>query len=264
MRATFLIVLLTLLAGASAAKAQNAPLCSDRPGKATPSCVAAQGTVQVETSAIDWTRDRADGASSDTFLFGDTLLKYGIGGDTEVRVSLTPYIHSRTRGTGGALSAKGFGDVGLSFRHRLLDGGDGGVSVAVQPAVVLPVGSDDVSSGTVSGSVTLPIDIPLPGGWSLNTTPTVAAAADADGNGRHLAYAGVVAVSHGIGANLSATGELFVQRDRDPGGHSTQATADLLLAWQPIADWQFDVSSYVGLNRTTPDLELLVGFTRRF
>ena len=204
------------------------------------------------------------GAHSDTFLFADTLLKYGIGSDTEVRVSLTPYIHSRTRDASGASSVDGFGDVGLSFRHRLIDGGDGGISVAFQPTVVLPVGSDDVSTGTVSGSITLPIDMPVSGGWSLNATPSVAAAPDADGDGRHLAYAGVVAVSHGIGGNLSATGELFVQREEDPGGHSTQATADFLLAWQPVANWQFDVSSYVGINRTTPDLELLAGFTRRF
>ena len=183
----------------------------------------APGAIQIETSAVDWTRDRENGPHSDTFLFADTLLKYGIGSDTEVRVSLTPYIHSRTRDASGASSVDGFGDVGLSFRHRLIDGGDGGISVAVQPTVVLPVGSDDVSTGTVSGSITLPIDIPVSGGWSLNATPTVAAAPDADGDGRHLAYAGVVAVSHGIGGNLSATGELFVLHDQrsrralDPG-----------------------------------------------
>ena len=60
MRVTLPITLLTLLIGA-AAQAQNAPLCSDRPGKATPSCVIAPGAIQIETSAVDWTRDRADG-----------------------------------------------------------------------------------------------------------------------------------------------------------------------------------------------------------
>ena len=261
------LALLTLaaLVGSTAASAQDAPLCSDRPGKATPSCVVAPGTVQIETSAIDWTHDRTDSVRSDTLLFGDTLVKYGIGAQTEVRVSFTPYVRARTRVPGGAVAvAEGFGDVGLSFRHRLADGGGDRPSVSVQPFVTLPVGSRAVSAGTVSGGVTLPIDIPLPGGWSLNATPTVAAAADADGDGRHLAYSGVAAVSHGIGPNLGGTVELFVQRDRDPSGHSTQATADFLLTWQPIANWQFDVSTYVGLNRNTPDVELLGGFTRRF
>lgn len=244
---------------------QDAPLCSDRPGLATPSCVVTSGTLQIETSAIDWTRDEAGGSRNDMFLFGDTLLKYGVGGDTEARISFTPYIRSRTRGPDGAVSiADGFGDVGLSVRHRFIDGGGSGVSLSAQPFVSLPVGTDAVSTGTVSGGLTVPVDIPLPGGWSLNTTPTVAAAADADGDGRHLTYSGVIALTHALTDSLGATGEFFIQRDRDPRGHTTQSTVNFLLAWQPILNWQYDVSSYVGMNRNTPDVELLGGFTRRF
>ncbi|WP_375271450.1 transporter [Sphingomonas sp.] len=263
-----LILTPALLLAALPAAAQDAPLCSDRPGKATPSCVVAPGTVQVETSAVDWTRDEAGGVRSDTLLFADTLLRYGVGGDTEVRVGFTPYVRARTHtGAGGTRSVSvddGFGDVGLSLKHRFVDGGDRGVSIAALPFVILPVGSDAVSAGTVSAGLTLPVDIPLPGGWSLNATPTIAAAADGDGDGRHLTYGNVLALSHSLTTNLGATAEFFVQRDRDPAGHSTQATADFLLAWSPLANWQFDVSTYVGLNRTTPDVELIGGFTRRF
>lgn len=258
------IVVLSAIVGAPAT-AQEVQLCSDRPGKASPTCVVGSRTFQVETSAVDWTRDAAAGTRNDSFLIADTLLRYGIGPQTEVRVAFTPYVRSRTRSADGGVSiADGFGDVGLSLKHRFIDGGSNGVSVAALPFVSLPVGSDAVSAGTVSGGLIIPVDIPLNGGWSLNATPTVAAAADADGNGRHLSYSGVVAVSHALTSSIGATGELFVQRDRDPTGHTTQATADFLLAWQPIANWQFDASAYVGLNRDTPDVELLGGFTRRF
>ncbi len=265
MRSVMLFLFLGSAVMAIPAVAEDAPFCSDRPGKATPSCVVAPGTVQIETSAIDWTHDNVGGTRTDTFLFADTLVKYGIGGNTEARVNVSPYVRSRTRGPGGAVSVvDGFGDIALSLRHRFVDGGESGISVAALPFVILPLGSDAVSSGIVSGGLTVPVDIPLPGGWALNTTPTVAAAADADGDGRHLAYSGVVAVTHALTGNLGATVELFGQRDRDPLGHSTQATADFLLAWQPIRNWQFDVSTYVGLTRNTPDVELLGGFTRRF
>lgn len=254
-----------ILAYPLAASAKDAPLCSDRPGKATPSCVVASGTLQVETSIIDWTHDVTGGMRSDMLLFGDTLVKYGIGSNTEARIEFTPYIRSRTRTPAGGVSiADGFGDVGLSVRHRFIDGGSAGASISAQPFITLPVGGNAVSSGTVSGGLTVPIDVPLPGGWALNATPTVAAAADSSGDGRHLTYSGVVAVTHGLTGNLSATTEVFIQRDRDPLGHTTQSTLDFLLAWQPIRNWQFDVSSYVGLNRDTPDVELLGGFTRRF
>ena len=258
------LLVATLLLGASTASAQDAPICSERPGKAVPSCVLDATTVQVETSAIDWTHDQSDGTRSDTLLFADTLLRYGVGADTEVRINVTPYIRSRTRTFNVVSIADGFGDVSLSVKHRAINGGDRGVSVAVLPFVSLPVGSDAVSAGVVSGGLTVPVDIPLPGDWSLNTTPTIAAAADSDGHGRHLAYANVVDLSHPLTANLTATTEFFIQRDRDPFGHSTQATADVLFAWTPIRNWQFDASSYVGLNHDTPDIELLGGFTRRF
>ena len=253
-----------LLLAAAPAIAQDDTLCSDRPGKATPSCTVSPGTLQIETSALDWTHDKAQGVRTDTLLFGDTLVRYGVGADTEVRLGFTPYVRERTRDGGGVSIADGFGDVGVSIKHRLLDGGDEGISVAALAFVSLPVGSDAVSAGTVAGGLAVPVDVPLPGGWALNATPTIEAAADEDGDGRHLSYAGVVALSHPVTATLDATGEFFVQRDADPLGHTTQATADLLLAWQPLASWQFDVSTYLGLNRDTPDVEVLGGFTRRF
>ena len=64
--------------------------------------------------------------------------------------------------------------------------------------------------------------------------------------------------------NLGA--ELWVDRDQDPSGHVTQASFDLTAAWTPKAlkDVQLDASAYVGLNRRTPDLELVVGMAHRF
>ena len=249
----------------AAARAQDAPaLCADRPGKATPSCVAARGTIQIETSALDWTRDDSAGTRSDTFLFADSLVKLGIGGDTEARVAVTPHIRQRTRDASGVTIADGFGDIGLSLRHRLIDGGDRRVSFAVQPFVTLPVGDKAVSAGTWSAGIVTPLDIPTGTPLALNLTPTWAAVADEDGDGRHFQASIVAAATHPISGTLSGTFELFAQTDDDPAGSSTQATADFLLAWAPADDWQFDLSSYVGLTRATPDLSLLIGFTRAF
>ena len=256
------IVLISL---GSAGFAQDSPLCSDRPGKASPTCVMQPGRLQIETSLIDWTHDLRDGARSDNLLFGDSLLKYGVGYETEVRIGLTPYAHDRVRtGSGVVMVAEGFGDLGLSARHRFIDGGGKRMSLAVIPFALLPIGSRDVSAGTWSAGVAVPVDIPVPGGWALNVTPTIAASADGDGNGRHVQYSGVVAATHSLAGNMSGTVELFAQRDRDPAGHNTQATADFLLAYAAGPNTQFDVSTYVGLNRQTPDVELLGGFTRRF
>jgi len=64
--------------------------------------------------------------------------------------------------------------------------------------------------------------------------------------------------------NLGA--ELWVDVDDDPSGRVTKASFDLTAAWTPAAlkDVQLDAGAYLGLNRKTPDLELVVGIAHRF
>lgn len=254
-----------LAAGALiAVPAQAQDLCAERPGQATPSCVVDPGQVQVETSLTDWSRTDRAASREDDLLFGDTLVRVGVAQGLEVRGSFTAYEHDRTRDAGGIDVAHGFGDVALSAKWRAVDGGDTGVSVALLPSVTLPAGAHGVSQGTWSADFTVPVDVPLSDKWSLDVSPTASAAADQDGNGRHVAYSGAAALGYKISDAVSVGGELWAQRDDDPAGHQTLATADLTLAWQPGKDWQLDLSSYAGLTRATPDIELIAGVTRRF
>lgn len=68
-------------------------------------------------------------------LFADTLMRYGVGADNEVRINIAPYVHDRKRTPGGVMIAGGFGDVALSQKHRFVDG----ISIAALSFVVLPV-----------------------------------------------------------------------------------------------------------------------------
>ncbi|TPG39682.1 transporter [Sphingomonas koreensis] len=262
MRFARVAIAATLLAVATPAVAQG--LCADRPGKATPACVVDPGAFQIETSLADWSRSDDGPTRDDDLLFGDTLLRWGVADNLELRGSLTAYEHDRTRAPGGVNIAKGFGDIGLSAKWRAIDGGDAGVSVALLPSVTLPVGDAAVSDGTWSADVTVPIDIPVSDKISFNLAPTLSAAADGDGDGRHFAYSGAAAVNYQLSDAVSIGGELWAERDQDPAGHETQASADLLLAWQPAKDWQLDLSGYAGLTQATPDVELIAGVTRRF
>lgn len=148
--------------------------------------------------------------------------------------------------------------------RRAVDGGDNGVSVALQPMLTLPIGNKAVSQGTWSIEIVAPVDVPLSNGWSLNLSPTIAAAADQDGDGRHLTWGGEAGASYQLSDRLTLGGELWAERDDDPAGHQTQASADLTLAWQPGKNWQLDLSGYAGLTAATPDVELVGGVTRRF
>ena len=63
---------------------------------------------------------------------------------------------------------------------------------------------------------------------------------------------------------VSAAVELSLTRDRDPGGHATEALAGVSLGWQPGADSQWDIGVNAGLNRDSPDVQLYAGYVRRF
>jgi len=248
----------------SAAAAQAQDLCADRPGKGTPACVIDPGAVQLETSLADWSRTDRGATREDDLLFGDTLARIGIGGDVELRGGFTAYERDRTRSPAGTGIAGGFGDIALGARWQAIDGGDKRVSVAVQPTMTLPVGAKAVSQGTWSLELVVPVDMPLSGNWSLNLSPTLAAAADADGDGRHAAYGGSAGLSYDVSDAVTLGGELWAMRDDDPAGHETQASANLTLAWAPGKNWQLDLSGYAGLTRATPDIELVAGLVRRF
>ncbi|MGN6375938.1 MAG: transporter [Sphingomonas sp.] len=256
---------LALFAGALIALPVHAEdLCADRPGQATPSCVVGLGKVQIETSLGDWSRtDRGDSREDDA-LFGDSLLRVGVADGLEVRGSFTAYEHDRTRNATGAALADGFGDAALSAKWRAVDGGDDGVSIALLPSLTLPVGARAVSQGTWSVDLTVPMDVPLSNRWSLEVSPTVSAAADQNGDGRHLAYTEAVALTDKVSDAVSIGGEFWAERDNDPAGRRTLATADLTLAWQPRSNLQLDLASYAGLTRATPQIELIAGITRRF
>ena len=109
----------------------------------------------------------------------------------------------------------------------------------------------------------VPVSFEL-GAVSLGFTPHVDAAVDGDGDGRHMAYGSVAGVGFGLSDDVSMAAEVSLTRDRDPGGHATEALAGLSAGWQPDPDSQWDLGANIGLNRDSPDVELYFGFVRRF
>ncbi len=254
-----------LLAIAGAAHAQERDFCADRPGKGSPPCVLDEGRFQVEVSAADATLDKDDGVSTRDLAYGGLELRLGLTSSLEGQLSWTPHERARTKSQGVVSTVSGAGDLGFAARWSLKNPAGDGLSIAAQPFAVAPTGADGIGGGVWQGGVIVPVSIPLNGDWSLSLSPEVDARPDADGSGRHVGYALAGGVGRAVGAvNLGA--ELWVDVDDDPAERVTKASFDLTAAWTPKAlkDVQLDASAYVGLNRKTPDLELVVGIARRF
>lgn len=259
-----LIAWAALLAASPAAAADGEPICADRPGLATPTCTVPAGTVQFETTFLDWTRDRADGARSSEFRIGDTAIKVGLTDRLHVELILSPYVRSRTHEGGASETVSGFGDLAVAAKSRLTNE-SAPVQLAVRPFVKIPTASRSLGNSEVEGGVVVPIEYSIPGSQlSLALSPQLDINADAHGSGHHLASGQVIGLGVPLSSRLSASAELWGYWDFDPAGTVRQYAAGGSAAYLVSNDVQLDAGVNLGLNRDTPDVQLYSGIAFRF
>ncbi|HYJ51910.1 MAG TPA: transporter [Allosphingosinicella sp.] len=250
---------------AEGAQAQDArEFCPDRPGLGTPACTLDRGHAALELGLLDWTHDSGGADETDEFATGDLLLRYGLTDSLEVQLGWTAYTHSRARSGNLVETADGVGDLLVALRQNLHNPDGSGFSIALMPYATLPIGSDGIGAGDWGGGLIVPMSQELAGGFSLQFTAEADAAVDADGDGRHFAYSGVIGLGIPISDAIGATAELSAGRDEDPSGHATEVLAGLSAGWMPNDDFQFDVGANIGLNHNAADLELYLGIAKRF
>ncbi|MBD9377548.1 transporter [Pseudoxanthomonas sp. PXM04] len=253
------------LATAPVLASEPRDLCPDRPGLGTPACTVERGDTVFEIGLADWTRDSSPGLRSEQFLIGDALLRFGLNDTLEAQVGWTAYGRVRERDTlsGATTRASRFGDVSLALRQNLRNPDGGGFSLALMPYVNLPSGRKPVGAEDWSAGLRLPMSIEL-GAVSLGFTPQIEAAVDGDGDGRHLSYGSVAGLGFGVSDAVSGSFEVSLIRDRDRAGHVTEALAGLSFGWQHGEDAQWDAGVNAGLNDDSPDVQIYVGYARRF
>ena len=257
---------LLALATATPAAAQEREFCPERPGLETQTCIVDRGRVLVESSLADWTRDRQSDGTTDTVLIGDTLVRVGVTDRLELRAGWQLFGHQRTRdATTGAIDrADRVGDAVVGLKASLLHPDGQGLSIAILPSVTLPVGREPIGAGRVQPSLLLPVSYDVSDAVTLGVTPAIRGLANQDGPGEHLRYGAAAGVTVKVSEAVSVGADASLARDDEPGDHTTRARAAMTLAWQPKDDWQLDTSAIAGLNRDTPDVELIAGIARRF
>lgn len=245
-------------------RAAERDYCPERPGLGTPACTMAPGRVSVETALADWTRDDRDGARSDTLSLGMTEVRLGLTDRIEAQVTWSPFVHQRDRAAGMVDAANGVGDARFGLKANLRAPDGEGLSIAVLPFVMLPVGRQPLGDGTWRTGVLVPVTYDLSDGVSMQFTPELDAAADGDGRGRHLAYSGAVGIDLDLSRRVDVELDVAVARDDDPVDPTTMARIALSFGWTVGEDLQFDIGGVAGLNSDTPDARFYAGIARRF
>jgi Putative MetA-pathway of phenol degradation len=253
-----------VLWSAAAAAADEQPICADRPGKATATCTAPAGHWQIETGLADWTLDRSAGARDTALVLGETTIKYGLTDRSDIEVDVTPYERATSRVGGTHVSASGFGDLTIMYKHELARGG-AAVQVTAMPFVKAPTANHSLGNGKWEGGLLLPIGYAMPKSpLSIALTPELDWAADGNGQGHHVAMAQVASLGWQATDKLNLSAEIWGLWDWDPAGTTRQASADGAVAYLASKDVQLDAGANFGLNRATADVELYAGVSKRF
>lgn len=255
------LAMLGLAVGTSAAAQETPRFCPNRPTLGASGCTTEPGRVQIEMSGVDWQRDDDSDEREDIILAGDIQARIGVGPRTEVQVGWAGFGHVRTRdkASGRVAASDGVGDVRLAVRQNLSHPDGEALSIGLEPFVTLPVGRTPVGAGDWAAGIVLPISYAMTERWSVAVTGEIRATVDADGDGRHLAYGGIVGAEYAVTERVMAVAELALARDDDPNGQQTRALAAGSIAWQPGPGLQLDVLAVAGLNRTSPDFRLVTG-----
>ena len=258
-----LLLCLPVLCSAVRARADEPAFCAERPGQTTPPCVTAPGHLMLESGLAAWQRQQDSESRTDSWSFGATQLRLGLGSSVEAQLGWQMLGSSRTTDPAGHPlgSASRVGDVTLGLLYGLA--GTNG-PVAVQLFASLPAGRPPIGAGDWGAGARLPIALPLGAGWQLGLTPEIDAAVNQSARGRHLAFGGAVGLGHAISNAVSFGMDLTMMRDSDPAGASTRAVATASLAWQANARTQFDFGGGAGLNHDSLDKQFYFGVARSF
>ena len=259
--------------GASPGSADSIPtdkpklraFCSDRPGQASLPCTVDAGHFQLEMSFFDATYDRSGGQITDTYLFTEPTLKFGVANRTDVEVTLTPYEEVRTHDpvSGRTSALYGPSDVTLAVKQNFFGDYRGPVAVAIEPFLVAPTGRTGIGDGGWEGGVLLPVAFGFKSAV-LNLNAELDLRRNASGSGVHPEQVEIINVAWSLPANIGLTTELYAREKQDPSGAVTETSADLGLAFGLRNDLQLDMGVNLGLNPQTPAAEGYCGLSKRF
>lgn len=258
-------LLITLLLAAPAGAADLRAFCPDRPGYDTPACIVDKGHVVVEAGLGAWSRQHDSATVTHSFEAGELLARVGVTDRMEVFGGWTAYgqDRERDRATGMVQRDRGPSDISFGVKQSLLNPGGDGTSIAVLAFATAPTGTGGQGAAGWTQGIIVPVDFELSSGFQLSLSPEIERVPDTVRSGHHARWTGVAGLSHEFGKFTGGI-ELVGIRDSDPGNRSTQAIADLNLAWQPADNLQFDAEVDAGLSHDAPDVRIAFGVARRF
>ena len=256
-RLTSLSLTLILTFGLVGPATAQSPIGTDRPGLGFNPALVAPGAVQFETGLPSV--GLSNTGSADVQSYGvPVALRVGLVDRLEFRLGNSPYQRTTTDMDGGPkTTADGFGDLEASFKMGVRGEDDGGPSLAFIPAIVLPTGTNEVSTGAPAYSVN------ATSGWALGSAGlTTVAGLSAIPTGSDYQTQGtfVAVLGRGLTSSLSGYVEVGAYPTEEADNESYTGGGLALLASPNV---QLDAFVLRGLTDVSTDWQFGLGLSAR-
>jgi hypothetical protein len=141
--------------------AKEPEIVTDRPDITESSLVVPADTLAIE-NGFTWTRDHGKG----TLDLSESLVRFGLGYRTELRLVVPNYFHNLFGNLGGRGSPSGFDDASVGVKEQI-GPLPGGIDLAVIVAFSFPTGASGLTTHGVDPVIKLPWSRELKHGWSF-------------------------------------------------------------------------------------------------
>jgi hypothetical protein len=244
---------LTLAACATPAQPRAGAVSTSRMGVVKGPGVVAAGVLQVEAGYSQGQRvERTRRA------FGETLLRVGLGRETELRATFPSYLRTVTP----AATTEGMGDAAVALKHRFRQAGGWSPGISLTLGSTLPTGGGGVGAGAAQPEAVLAAEWPLPRRLALvGLAAHRQAVLGGDRFGQNtLGAAGRAELTRAVGAQLEYS-RVSATRAGAADVDQVRATA----AFRLTRDLQLDGwAGRVTQAGTPAETQFGFGFTRRW
>lgn len=225
-------------------------LAADRPDATESPITVDKGYWQIETSAVDYTKD----FNFQAWTWAETNLKYGVTDSMDLQFIFAPYIEEKTKDG----IEDGTSDLIVRLKYNLW-GNDGGESAfALLPYMKAPLGGD-LSNNEWEGGLILPYSYDINEKWSFGCQLEweYIYNDEKDGYDSNLLQTAV------LGYEISATWGVYLEYLGITGGHY-QAHASGGVTYAVTELFQLDIGAVAGMNDAATDFSTFTGFTVKF
>jgi Putative MetA-pathway of phenol degradation len=263
-----LLFLASITLSGCACPKNPAPFSSDRPGQTTTPGIVPPCYPQVE---LGWTHTEdkdASGTRTKNDQFPNTLLRFGVIPNAEVRVGYVGYNwQNTTPPKGSGTRSSGSGDANLGVKYRFLEASGWLPESAFLAQLSLPVGAKDFSSDKADPSFLFAFTNPINDflSFSYNLGAAWQTGQDSDTNQNHtLSNFNYTAslwftLTEHLGAFVEAYGSIAMNPSNSPSNALDGGFTYLILE-----NFQVDISGGKGISEAATDWYVGAGFTYRY